>query len=264
MNLIRDGGFGRGDLTFWEAVGDGTLSISDVTPMHGLYCALLEIAMGDHLTALARDYIPVLFGQIIIANFYAKSDGAGYIYTRYYEYDGDLNLINTTDKPGGMNPLAYTQFQSMLNPLPNTEYVRIGMHAYADEGPVNAKVDSCYASVLSGDDPVTYRLEIASKTGIVSSGNTSGTPMDMLGFTTYTAEIDCTVLTGTVPKLDVTVVELDMYGNEVLLGTFAQLDAAGHERIALDAPIGDGMYVKYVETGTWTNATFDVLVTGVR
>lgn len=264
MNLIRNGGFESGDLEFWVSVGDGSAVVSDTAPVHGTYHAIITVGVGDGHTLHSQDYIPVLFGQIMVANWYAKSDGGGQVYARFYEYDGDLNLLATTDRRGGDTPGAYQQFQAMLTPQPNTEYMRIGVYTYADEAPANVSIDSCYASTLSGDDPLVYRIEIANRVGVVSSFNTSLNPYDMLGFQTYYADIDCTVLTGTNPTLDLTVVEKDVYGNEKVLGTFAQLSAAGHERISIDPPIGDGMYVKYVEGGTWTNATFAVTVTGVR
>lgn len=264
MNLIRNGGFESGDLEFWVSVGDGSAAVSDVDPVHGTYHAVITITTGYGHALHSQDYIPVLFGQIMVANWYAKSNGGGQIYARFYEYDGDLNLLATTDRRGGDNTVGYTQYQAMLIPQPNTEYMRIGVYGFADEGPADISVDSCYASTLSGDDPLVYRIEIASRAGVVSSFNTALNPFDMLGFQSYYADIDCTVLAGTNPTLDLTVVEKDIYGNEKLLGTFAQLSGAGHERITLDPPIGDGMYVIYVEGGTWTNATFDVTVTGVR
>lgn len=264
MNLMRNAGFERGDLDFWVSAGDGSAVVSDADPMYGTYHAVVTVAMGDGHALYSADYIPIVFGQIMVFNWYALSTGGGQTYARFYEYDSDLNLLATTDRRGGDASVSYKQYQAMLSPQPNTEYVRIGVYVYADEAPAVFKVDSCYASTLSGDDPLVYRIEIASIAGAVSSFNTSLTPYDMLGFDSYYADIDCTVLAGTNPTLDLTVCETDVYGNEKVLGTFAQLNAVGHERITIDRPIGDGMYVKYVEGGTWTNCTFDVTVTGVR
>jgi hypothetical protein len=264
MNLIRNGGFERGNMDYWVSVGDGSAAVTDVLPMHGTYCLAISTNAGETHTLYSQDYIPVIFGQIVVMNWHVKSPVDVMVEAQFYEYDGDLNLIKSSQRSGGHPLAAYSQFQAMLSPEPNTEYVRVGIYIRNAEGPDNVFVDSFYASTLSGDDPLTYRVEIASLVGKTSGYNTGENPFDMLGFEQYYADIDCTVLTGTAPTLDVTVHETDVYGNEKLLGTFAQLAAAGHERITLDAPIGDGMYVKYVEGGTWTNATFDVTVTGVR
>lgn len=264
MNLIRDGGFGRGDLEFWESVGDGSVSISSIAPMHGVYCALMEIPIGHGHTLIASDYIPVIFGQITIANYYAKVFGGGQIYTRFYEYDGDLNLLKTTDRPGGAMPAGYKRFEAMLNPQSNTEYMRIGVYAYADESASDVKVDTCYASVVSGDAPLVYLIEIIDAVGRVSGGDTSDALRDMLGFRDYYAEIECSTLTGTSPTLDVEVCEKDNHGHERILGTFTQISGVADQRVGIARPIGKGMYVKYVEGGTWTACSFKVSVIGVR
>jgi len=264
MNLIRDGGFEKGNLTFWDSIGSGAVVISDTDPKFGTYCAQMTVPYDEYLTLRAVDYVPVLYGQIVVANYYAVTADCGTVYTRFYEYNSDLDLIKTTDRLGGDLNYSYKRFQAMLVPQPNTQYVRIGVCLYGNEDAAHVKLDECYVSLISGVDPLTCRLEIVNKVGVVSSYNTADEPHDMLGFETYYADIDCSVLGGTTPTLLVKVYEKDVYDNPVLLGTFPVLSAVGGARITLDQPVGDGMYVTYTEGGTWTGTSFAVTVTGVR
>lgn len=264
MNLIRDGGFGRGDTKFWETIGDGVFSISDTGTMHGSYCGLLDLTIGDTLIVIPKDYIEIRFGQLLFANYYIKSSGGGVYTTKLYEYDGELNLIKTTDRPAGHYSAGYRQVQAMLNPTPATEYVRIGVQVYVEEDSPEIRIDTLYASLLNGEDALVYHVEMINSGMLIASGDTDDDLIDMLGFNDHFADIECTVLAGTNPTLDVDVVELDVYGNEKLLGSFTQLAAIGHERISITCPIGTGMYVKYTEGGTWTDCRFKVTATGVR
>lgn len=264
MNLIRNGGFERGTTEFWEHSGDGSFAVSDSGAKYGSYCGLLSLSPGNTATVIAKDYIPIRLGQLLFLNYYLKASAGGECTTKLYEYDGGLNLIKTTDSPCGAVPSSYKQYLDMLNPAPETEYVRIGMYFWSQEATNQIRIDAGYASLLNGTDALVYAVEIVSNLTRVASGDTSATPYLILGFDAYYAELECTTLAGTTPTLDVDICEVDQYGNEQVLGTFAQLSAAGSERIAITRPIGTGMYAKYTEGGSWTNCTFSISVIGVK
>lgn len=264
MNLIRNGGFERGNEDFWESSGSGAFSIDTGTPKHGVYCGLIEVNSGQNLTLLSKDYIPIRFAQKLFVSYYIKSDTSAAYRTVFYEYDDDLNLIATTNEDSMTSTGSYVQNESIFTPNSSTEYVRVAVYVVAMSATPHVRIDTCNVSMLEPTDRILYALEIADLSGVAASGNTSATPFNLLGFDEYYAEIDVTQVLGTTPTCDIEVCETDQYDNERVLGTFTQITAVTDQRVGIARPIGKGMYIKYVVSGTTPQFTFKTSVIGVR
>lgn len=264
MNEIRNGTFERGDDKFWEIIGTGTLTISDSAPKHGTYHAEVYVASPNVVVLLASDYISVEFGQLLHVSYYITRDVQTEYATRFYEYDGALNLIKTTDRDHGYAPASYGKVCDMIKPAIGTEYIRVGVRLHDEEANNTASIDTCCAELIEGGSGQVYQLEALRVENKVAGGDSSATPLDMTGFTTYHADLDAGTVNGTNPTVDVDVCEKDCYDNERVLGSFTQLDAAGDERIDISPPLYDELYVKYTEGGAWSDVDLRVTVTGRR
>jgi len=264
MNLIRDGGFARGDTKFWEHTGSGTFSIDGSEAKYGTYCGKMVVPAVEYGFLRAKDYIDIKFGQVLYLNYHIKAELQTYYATVFYEYDGDLNLINTTIIERGYVTTSYLYVEDVLLVLPASEYVRVAVRITDEEAETTAYIDSFMCIIMETGDAYACNRELCDLKLLTSSGDTSGTPIRLVGFAEYYAVIDCTRVDGTTPTLDVDIIELDVYDNERVLGSFTQLSAVGDERISLLSPTGGDIYVKYTEGGTWTQCEFKVSLAGVH
>ena len=264
MNLIRNGGFETGDDSFWEHTGSGTFTVQSIEKAHGTYAGKLALLSGQQGELMSIDYHPVEHGELYNIVAYIKGSNAKPMYFKFYEYDGDLNLIRSTNVNSTECKTAFTAMYGDYSPSVECVYLRISVLFYALTVATDFYLDSVGLKRFITQNGVILTEKIADISDAVASSDTSGDRRYLRGFNTYYADMRCTSLTGTNPTCDITIVEKDRNGRERVLGTFAQLSGAGDERISVNPPIGTGVYVKYVEGGTWTDCDFVVYLTGVR
>lgn len=263
--IMRNKGFENGDLSFWISSGDGSVAIDATEKYAGSYsCELTSSAGTKRVYITHNDYIVSTPGGVIDFSVWIKGVAGDTFSMRAIPYDSDRNAGDVMTLKSIVCSGSWEQLQTQYIPLIGEDYIRIYLRLDSVLGAAIVYVDSFDAYIAKYDEMSIRKLEIANLSDKTSSGDTSGDEYRLYGFRSYYAEIDVTSVTGTTPTCDVTVCETDEYDNERVLGTFTQFNAVTDQRVGIAAPIGKGMYVKYVMGGTVTDCDFKVSVIGVR
>lgn len=262
---LRNRGLELGDTSFWEADIIGVLLIESTEVHRGAYSLKVTADPTIHRAYLRHtDYIPVEAGDIIDMEVYVKGAVGDNVAIMVERFDADLNSLETQS-------IKYTPFTGLWQSLRSQyvvdtgiAYCRLYLASYGTAGVPITYVDDASVSIFDRSKVGEMVIEIAALTDKTASDDTSTDRYRMFGFRDYYAEIDVTSVSGTTPTVDVEVCELDSYDNERILGTFTQFNGVTDQRVGIAAPIGKGMYVKYVMGGTVTDCDFKVSVIGVR
>lgn len=264
MNKLRNGGFDRGNFDFWGELYDCTGAVVTASPHRGTHCLELTSTNVGGTYINHGDYIPVEGYELIDVSENIKATVANDFTIRMLYYDDDLTLIASSSSRAITGTGMWQELRSNFKAIPEAVYVKPQFRYDSTGIGQTWKLDTTFLNLISLDNLIISEVVLASLTNKTASGDTSDDPKPLLGFKDYYADLSCTSLTGTTPTLDIDVCDLDWIGNEVVLGSFTQLNGVGSERIKIDPPINDQVYVKYTEGGTWTDCDFKVNLTGVR
>lgn len=93
-NLLRNSGFERGDLAFWEA--QSTIVIESTIKKRGSYsCKIVSDSELHYVIFYSKDYIPVVSGLLYTATAWVYNVDLSGIFLFLQLLDGDLNVIDT-------------------------------------------------------------------------------------------------------------------------------------------------------------------------
>lgn len=262
---LRNAGFERGDLSFWEVGLGATLELETGEVYRGSYSGKVTTATAPNAASVTHsDMVAVEYGSIAAIATRIKMVAGDSVSIRARLLDADLNQIRVLNLKDISASGSWELLQSEYVVEKDVSYISFYLSITAGLGAAVEYIDSMYINILSLNDGVLGVIELCDLEDLTASGDTSADEHRMYGFRNYYAEVECTSLTGTNPTLDIEICETDQYDNERILGQFSQLSAAGDQRVGIAAPIGKGMYVKYTEGGTWTDCDFKVSVIGVR
>lgn len=264
-NLIRNGGFERGDAEFWDVISDDTLAASTVMHLWGLYSGKITSVGTGTIRFATDDFLEVKPSAIVNLSFWVYGVAGKTMEVRIDKYNADGTSIGSETIISQSLYADWTSYTAQYTIDEEAIYIKVDFRILSPGDGDVYYFDDVSLIHLDNVYPSLRVTKIAQVQNAVASGDTTATKYYMLEFTDYYAEINCASLTGTTPTLDVDVCELDQVSNEVVLGSFAQIAAGGgDERISISNPIGKGMYVKYTEGGTWTDCDFEVSIIGVR
>lgn len=262
-NLIRNGGFETGGLDFWENAGAGTLTVTDADSRYGTYSGRIESSASQELIVQAADMLPVTPFTLMSANIATKTSDFTSLDVRAVYYDSDYQYIGYErigyiTPTGGWDESAYP-----FVVLSNAFFCKIAIRCYALGAADVVLFDAVSLHEMTDAQLSFARVAFWQLSNLTASGDTSDDPYKAIGYHEYHAVIECDGLAGTAPTLDVNVCEKDPFGNERILGSFAQITATvGTETIAISKPLAGTMYVTYTEGGTWTDCDFKVAIYG--
>ena len=264
--LIRNGGFERGNFDFW-VLGAGTITIENVTTMRGNYSAkMVEPAIG--VTSLTtKDYTEVFEGEIYRLTGWLKSVDLTAMVIIILTYDEELNTVSGAAIE--LKTLSGFFDWSLIHEhfvIPeDVSYIRVTIEAQGTD------TEYGYIDSFSLQRIDVEKLAVSEELLIEVENETSlGTQYGEEFFTGMWKEAEydfyCTSLTGTAPDLDVTIQGLDPnteQWKDVLV--FQKLEAAGGEFKTVLSGLGWKQRVKYVTSGTAvTDCDFKVGVTYKR
>lgn len=262
---IRNGGFERGNVGFWTLTSGVGLDIENVDVDRGSYSGRITTNLVSGTASLTHDdLVEIGFGEIAHIGIDIKAIDGGTYVLGVRTYDADQVQIGIEHVKLGTIPSEWSRIYTEYIGQDGVYYVSFYLYITTPMGSSWVYIDNAGLQVIPADRRMTGKYEIANLSSLTASDDTSGDLYRMYGFERYYAELECTVLAGTTPTLDVRVLEKDNYGNERELGRFTQLAAIGDQRIGIAPPIGTGVYVEYTEGGTWTACDFKVMVIGVR
>lgn len=262
--LIRNNGFESGDLSFWEHTGDGALTLDDTNAKYGTYCGKIALGGGESAYIVNSDYIKIGINQPLVLSAWVKGSGTCVAWMHVKQYDAGLNLIDESEYGVLYLTTSYQNILNAITPLQESVYVKVGLKVGGSGAARDVYVDDMTVRVMSGDVVLKSVCLIETLDGISASGDSSMFPSVMDGFSEYVAELDASIFTGGTPTANITVCELDQSGNEIVLATFAEITGAANQRVAMSAPMGHSLYVKYVLTGTTLVLTMKNFIIGRR
>ena len=262
---LRNPGFEYGNTSFWSIAGVGTIEVDTAQKVEGTYSGKVTTTAGSKSADVVHDdLIPVEYGEVAAYSVFMRGVAADEVSLRMKTYDSDGNHRNTGIVKNCVMNGGWMQIQSQYIAKIDESYVQFYLVFSSALGSAEYHIDNLDIHVVALGAQAIQKLEIADLTNLTATGDTTSDLYKMYGFTNYYAEIECTSLTGTNPTLDVDIAELDVYGNERILGSFSLFSTADDQRIGISKPIGEGMYVKYTEGGSWTDCDLAVTIIGVR
>jgi len=264
QNLFRNPGFETGDDSFWELTHAGVMTIQSGTKKYGDYAAQVALDSMDKGYLYTKDYIPVDYGSLYIMSSWVYAVAGSYIYWRVSSYTDGLDVIESPSMTLVAAIAGWNLLQARYVPKAEVAYIKPAVVLYAVPGAGDYFVDTLVLKKAVMSEIVVIEDEIADVRNATGSGDTKEDSKYLYGAKEYFATLKVTALTGTNPTMDLDVCELDVYENERVLGTFAQLTGgASDERITLTKPSGQGIYLKYTAGGTVTDFDCYATVTGV-
>ena len=262
MSLIRNGGFERGNIDFWEVISGGTLEINDTDQKYGGYCGKFTYDGTDVGIILNKDYIAVSSYDLIDILFWIKSPSTYSAQAIVYCYDSDYSYIKQlTGYPRGMDG-TYKEIGTQIPLMRGISYIRIGVYISMSTTGDIFYIDGYTSDIIKRDNCISGYIDLLAQGDRTVTGNTTLDKKDLQMYNTFFADLNVTYVGGTSPTLDVTVYEYDSTGHEILVGTFTQATAITRERIALSNCTGRTLYVKYLIGGTTPEFVFQVSVAG--
>lgn len=264
-NLIRNGGFERGDITFWEALGNATLEASTDDQLYGVYAGKITALAGTYVGARSLDYIAVSEGDVVAVS-------AGYISVTtlgrdcWYVlelYDDDGIFIRGLESVDREVLGLWDEWRAQFIIPSGISYARVVWYM---DNIVTGRVyylDNVSVAIIETGKTLKLERELVSLTNHAASHDYPELSEYVLGMNEYYAEIDVTAVAGTTPTMTVYIKEYDTYGNERVLGQFTEVTAITDQRVGIAKPLG-AVWVSTDVGGTTPTFTFEVSVIGVR
>ena len=257
--LIRNGGFERGNLDFWETV-HGTINVVNDVKKRGSYAAKLICGVFGVVELDNKDYIEVTPFSLYKFTGWFKNVNLTKMQVLVFFYDSDIQHISDGDltlweKSGTYD---WTFMEEFFTVPVEASYLGIGI-AGIGSNTTYGYIDSISLQEIDMNRLAVYTEELLKKTDFTSTG-TFYSDEYFSGVWKY-AEfyLDVTSLTGSSPTLDVTVQAYDSStGLWKDIAVFDQATGAGSQLKVATAGLGWKIRVKYVTGGSLTDGDFIV------
>ncbi len=131
QQALTNSGFETGDLTAWDATGDGGMSVVVTTDHHlGTHCMKVTDSSATLGSSLYSAYLPVSPGHVYAARYFFTNTGKGIsVYLRFYNSShAQLSAFGQDD----MQAVATWQPSMVQSTAPaGAAYARINVHSYS-------------------------------------------------------------------------------------------------------------------------------------
>jgi len=173
--LIRNGGFERGNLDFWSCE-HGTAEVVSSVKKRGNYAAKLITGSSDYGVFVTKDYISVSPYELYRALLWLKNVSWNTVYLYIWLYDGDYNLIagesiKIGEKSGAFDWTLFDKFFAV--PI-EVSYIILRIYATGTQGSYGY-IDSVSLQAINPDKLAVYPCELINFTqSSVSKGTYYG------------------------------------------------------------------------------------------
>ncbi len=257
--LIRNGGFERGNLDFWKTA-HGSINVVNDVKKRGSYAAKLICGAFGVVELDNKDYIEVTPFSLYKFTGWFKNVDLTKMQVLVFFYDSDIQHISGADltlweKSGTYN---WTFAEEWFTAPIECSYVALGIAGTGTSGEYGY-ADSISLQEVDLRKLAAYTKELLKKTNFTSTGTFYSNEY-FSGVWKY-AEfyLDVTSLTGSSPTLDVTIQAYDpTTGLWKDIVVFDQATGAGSQLKVATAGLGWKIRIKYVTGGTITDCDFVV------
>jgi len=255
--LIRNGGFERGNLDFWTYT-NLTLSFDPGEVVRGDYTLKGVLTAAASGLLYTKDYIEVSPFETYLLSFNLRHVEALTCNVGYVTYDSDYNLIGAGEflEPAIVGIAAAMDYSYYFAMNPVVAYIQIVFWWTGTEAD-RFFLDSVSLVELPASPLSARPISLLKLTNI----NADATAYSQEFFTGIWKQAEyhlyCTSLTGTTPTLNVTIQAQDPsteQWKDILV--FQELDAAGSEFKTLLSGLGWKQRAKFTTAGTVTDCDF--------
>lgn len=264
MSLIRNGGFETGNIDFWSLLGEADFDVSTADPHSGTHHLRATATAAGAARVYGADYIEVSAGKRVYLQGYMKGSRVLSGQLSVQEYDSTLNYLRHTTLLTMDVETAYTLFSGIHFVGDDCAYIRPYIRSTVIA--IGDTVDFDDISMLMEDrvNILSGEALLCDLNDIGVSGDTSADRHSVVDFYNFIADIEVADVQGTTPTLDLSIIERDLRGKDLIVGSFTQFTAEGSERIALTNCRGSMMYVTYTIGGTTPRFDIEVAIKGMR
>jgi len=257
--LIRNGGFERGNLDFWELIL-GTANIQSSYKKRGAYAVQLKPSDAGYGIFQTKDKIKVSPFELYRFVSWIKNSTWSEIEAVACFYDSDYAYISGEDiqllsRSGAFD---WTRFEAFFIVPIEASYMNISFVPNGTSDKVGY-IDSVSLQNITPDRVAVYPMELAN----ISNWTTTGTfyvASKFSGLWKYADfYLDVSSLSGTSPTLDVNIQAYDpVTGEWTDIVVFDQVTSPGAQMKVLTAGLGWKVRVKYTIGGTISDCDFKV------
>lgn len=252
-NLIRNGGFERGDTSFWTGGDHGGFVVSEVQKYKGRYSGKLSGGVATAPYIMNNDFIRIAPGEAFILRGYAYPSEYYVLTPQILYYDEGLSLIETQDLIARtIGTAQWTGFGAVVSYTRDAEYFKLKLK----------QVHVGEAQYTYWDNLSLYKIEVKEVIGEITEifpllymeGEITeyGEYFPVIGYKEAVFTLNVTAKTSETGTLDVTVQTYDKY-NDLWhdIASFSQVTTVlGSQVLVVTAGIGEIIRCKLDQGGT--------------
>jgi len=255
--LIRNGGFERGNMDFWETLS-GSVEIQTDEKKRGSYAAkITKTVTGGAI--IVKDYIPVTpFALYKLTAWLKTANDAPYgIQTFYKLYDSDYTYIGNSYPYWEVGAFDWSKWEFYLSVPDEVSYIRPFFSHLLYVNDLFFYLDSLSLQQIEPSETLAQKVQMLLLTNLVADATAYSQEFFTGVWKQAEYHLYCTSLTGTTPTLNVTIQGYDPsteQWKDVLV--FQELDDAGSEFKTLLSGLGWKQRAKFTTAGTITDCDF--------
>lgn len=261
-NLIRNGGFERGDIAFWTAYDAKSFAVV-ATPVHkGSYAAKLVCDGSNTPYIMSNDYIPISVGDIFYIEAWLRASGLYVAQIHAVYYDEGLNVIeNVLIDSSNPGTTSYSQKLWVIPGIQGAVYVRPKIYLNHTTLDDYLLIDGVLMYKFDPEEVIGAACMLAEETNISSAGSYYGDFFIVAPFKEAEFKLYVGTSAGNVETLDVKVVSRGNFNTvDHDIATFTQVTESDILQVLLvTAGLGTKIRVEAVVGGTPSDIDFYVV-----
>lgn len=266
-NLVRNGGFERGDTQFWAAYDAKSFTVVAAPVQRGTYAGKIVCMAGEYPYLIPNDYFELTVGEIAYFEAYVHGSHMMSAYLRVEYYDEGLNAMETVTYES-FNP-ATTGFTKVMEPISgidSAKYCRPYIFLLDDNEDHFMVVDSVLMYKFRPEDAMGGVREMDNRETLDSAGTYTSDWYFVAPYKEAEFKLYVGTLTGTSDTLDVTIESKSPFSScEHVIATFTQATSSDNlQIIVISEGLGTKIRVKAVLAGTNLDCDYYVIGTYKR
>lgn len=263
QNLIRNGGFERGNIDFWTGRNGSAFEVI-TSPVHeGTYAVKIVAQVGASPTITPNDYLELGLDETAALELWLRGSHAEGVHLWMYFYDAELNQVKSFRvEPFNLSTTVYVQYLFDVSGVEGTKYFKPLIYFNASTIGAELYLDS--VSMYKSDPKTSAGRthEIYSSGTLNSPGTLYSDKFYVAPFTQgeFTLWVDS--CTGSSETVDVTIESKGLFDEEWhTIASFAQVTTSDVlQTLVVTAGLGGVLRAKTVIGGT--PSTVDLDITG--
>lgn len=125
--IIRNGGFERGNMAFWESLDVTSIEALAAAKKYGSYGCKMISEAANYGLLISRDLVSVSFGEILDLSYWIKNSATETVSMFVYEYDSDKNYMGFSYLPEISVGTEFTKYSELYKCKAGISYIKIAI-----------------------------------------------------------------------------------------------------------------------------------------